>query len=142
MGFKMDGMSHLQKRLNQIADKAQSNAIRDKALEAGGKVIQEKMDDLSPSTQHKIAMSLENGEAEIGPEKDFFTAHFFEFGTSPHTIKVGRRKKVLANGDTFFGKEVNHPGQRPTPFVEPAFHQSKGQAQEKMAEVIRKELGL
>lgn len=41
---------------------------------------------------------------------------FINKGTRPHKIRA-RNASVLANADTVFGKEVNHPGTAPNPFL-------------------------
>lgn len=49
-------------------------------------------------------------------------AQHVEYGTIPHKIRV-KNKKVLSDGKTIFGKEVNHPGTQAQPFIRPSLHQ-------------------
>ena len=49
-----------------------------------------------------------------------YYAIFVEKGTRPHVIRA-KNKKVLGNKKVgFFGKQVNHPGSRAKPYLEPA----------------------
>lgn len=52
-----------------------------------------------------------------------------EFGTQPHTI-TPKRAEALVDPDTgrFFGGAVQHPGQRPRPFVRPALQAAGSRA--------------
>lgn len=63
---------------------------------------------------------------KIFPTKDY--SIYVHEGTRPHTIRV-RNKKVLANKRTgeFFGKQVNHPGTKPNPFLEKMMKASKNE---------------
>lgn len=47
---------------------------------------------------------------------------YVEWGTSPHIIRI-KDKKVLSDGERIFGKQVQHPGTTPQPFIRPTFHQ-------------------
>ncbi|MGM7682655.1 HK97-gp10 family putative phage morphogenesis protein [Cytobacillus sp. Hm23] len=121
MGFEVKGMNELLKKLRNIGEKGQP--IAEEALKAGAEILQQKMKELAPrSTLNKkhladniIISAIKDGKLEIGPHKDFFYAHFLEFGTS--TIS-------------------------PQPFAQKAFELCKGQIQQKMADVIRSGLGL
>lgn len=71
--------------------------------------------------------------ALVGTPVDY--APHVEFGTRPHKIRT-KKAKVLSNGKSFFGKEVNHPGTTAQPFLMPAFDRNK----KKFVNAIRKVL--
>jgi phage gpG-like protein len=54
-------------------------------------------------------------------------APYVEFGTRPHIIRP-KRAKVLAfkdkHGRMIFARQVNHPGSKPYPYMEPAFREN------------------
>lgn len=52
--------------------------------------------------------------------------HPTEYGSPPHPIRI-RHKKVLYNHetDTFFGREVRHPGTPAQPFMRPALYRKR-----------------
>jgi HK97 gp10 family phage protein len=62
-----------------------------------------------------IITNIKNGVAVIGPGAEFYYSHFVEFGTSKLPAK---------------------------PFMGPSFERKKEAAKDKMAEVIRGELGI
>jgi HK97 gp10 family phage protein len=77
-----------------------------------------------------------------------------EYGSRPHRIRI-KNKKVLATdprkvsgnypiskdpaGDKYaiLGKEVNHPGTEPRPFMTPAFHYARKKLVEALKEVFK-----
>jgi HK97 gp10 family phage protein len=83
----------------------------------------------------------------VGPDaKRAPHAHLVEFGTAPHTIIAGLRrkratgKKVLADGDMIFGKVAQHPGATAKPFMRPAFDENKEKALDILVKEIAAEL--
>jgi hypothetical protein len=56
---------------------------------------------------------------EYGPD--------IEWGTGPHIIRA-KNAKVLTDGKSFFGKEVNHPGTTAQPFMRPSIDFVKGKS--------------
>lgn len=60
----------------------------------------------------------------VGSDLDYAAA--VELGARPHPIRV-KSKKVLANTGTgeFFGKTVQHPGNRPRPHLRPALYRTR-----------------
>lgn len=75
----------------------------------------------------------ENGMvAVVGTNMDY--ALSVEFGSAPHTIKV-KDAKALSNGQSFFGKEVQHPGTQAQPFLTPAFVKNKAKLRRKLQEI-------
>ena len=49
-----------------------------------------------------------------------FYSAFVEKGTRPHKIRAKNKKVLRSKAGVFFGKEVNHPGSKAKPFLEPA----------------------
>jgi HK97 gp10 family phage protein len=84
-------------------------------------VVQQAASERAPRDTGKLAENIvisdikEGGTVDIGPDRDRFYGLFLEFGTS----KMSAR-----------------------PFLQPAFEENKEQVQQKMADVIRRELGL
>ncbi|MFS1513630.1 HK97-gp10 family putative phage morphogenesis protein [Chengkuizengella sp. SCS-71B] len=121
MGFELTGMKDILKNLEKMGD--QSQEVADEALKAGAEVLRAKMEELAPRStlnkehlaDHIIISSIKDGKLDVGPHKDFFYAHFLEFGTS----------KMSAQ-----------------PFVQPAFEACKDQIQQAMSSVIKSRLNL
>jgi HK97 gp10 family phage protein len=113
------GMDELLSRLEQLGE--QSESVKKKALEEGAEVIRAEIEsntrrgkDNDHMADHIVTI-IEEEKAVIGPESKYFYSHFLEFGT----------KKMAAK-----------------PVMGPAYESKKEAAKDKMAEVIREELGL
>ncbi|MGC3792043.1 HK97-gp10 family putative phage morphogenesis protein [Priestia aryabhattai] len=131
MSMKLSGMNQLVKNLEKMGRNVQKT--KRSAILAGATVIRDEMEDNNPSDRFEIAIEEEkDGTIAVGPEKDFYTAHWFEYGTSPHLMEVRQKgkkgKKVMSDGEHIYGKKVEHPGQKPEPFVEPSFLNSQNRA--------------
>ena len=138
MSIRISGFDEVMRNIQRMGNRA--NSLKSGALDAGAKPIYETMEENNPSKRYKIAVEKsKSDEVVIGPEKDFFTAHFLEFGTSPHLIKL-RKAKIQTDGQIVYGKEVNHPGHAPRPFVEPSFLASKDDAQQVIVSYYRRNL--
>ncbi|GAA0313795.1 hypothetical protein GCM10008967_00350 [Bacillus carboniphilus] len=119
MPMELSGMSQLLSNLQQRF-KITEELARE-ALHAGAEVLKVKMEELAPRSSfqgehladHIIITAIRNGTLDVGPHKDFFYAHFLEFGTS----------KMPAH-----------------PFAQPAFEACKEQVQMAMMNVIRRGL--
>ncbi|SMQ75961.1 phage protein, HK97 gp10 family [Bacillus sp. OV166] len=114
------GMDELLRRLEQIGEQAE--AVKKTALEEGVEVIRAEIESNTKRSNINhdhmadgIITNIKDDKAVIGPGIEYFHAHFLEFGTS----------KMAAQ-----------------PFMGPSFERKKEAAKEKMAEVIRRELGL
>jgi HK97 gp10 family phage protein len=119
MGLQLHGMEQLLRQLEQVGSEAER--VKKDALLAGAEVVQQAASERAPRDTGKLAENIvisdikEDGTVDIGPDRDRFYGLFLEFGTS----KMSAR-----------------------PFLQPAFEENKEQVQQKMADVIRRELGL
>jgi HK97 gp10 family phage protein len=119
MGIQLEGMTELVRQLERLGAKAEQ--VKKDALQAGAEIIQKAASEKAPKDTGKLAKNIvisdinEDGTVDIGPDPDRFYGRFLEFGTS----------KMAAR-----------------PFLQPAFEENKDQVQQKMAQVIRRGLGL
>lgn len=108
---------------------------------------------LSKSNMSKLGISTAGDTLAVvvGPNKKvkgrYFgrLANITEGGAKPHVIVPrqesnvqallrshglrGNKSMILANGQGFFAKRVNHPGTRPDPFMKESYDQSAGQVE-------------
>src|SRR5690554_2724607 len=81
---------------------------------------------LCPTDTHELVSTIRSetngrhGRVIVGT--DHWAA--VEYGARPHVIHV-RHKRVLSNGEEFFGREVLHPGNPPQPFMRPALYRKR-----------------
>lgn len=139
--FELKGFKELDKLLKQLPQEAAKKAL-EPAVRAGANVIRKEARANAPGKELKRHIIVKKSRRtqysvtyQIGTTKKAFYAHFFEFGTSPHLIKVFK-KKSLAGGGAFFGKEVQHPGQKAKPFLRPAMDTKRGEALQKIGEKL------
>ncbi|MEH6868948.1 HK97-gp10 family putative phage morphogenesis protein [Bacillus safensis] len=138
MGVNVNGMSALMRKIEQLGK--MNDQVKSGAVNAGAEVIKKEMERRNPSSQHKIVSQQQRPDTvEIGPSYGFFTAHFFEFGTSRHLIEI-KNRKIMSDGAKLYGKTIDHPGQRPQPFIEPSFIDKKDEAVKAMADYLRRYL--
>ncbi|MET3507036.1 HK97-gp10 family putative phage morphogenesis protein [Halalkalibacter oceani] len=118
MKLEFQGLDQLASQLEKMG--SEGNKIRDEAVKDGGEVLSETVENQAPvrtgTLKGSIAVSdPANGEVEVGPSDKGFYGRFLEFGT----------RKMRAR-----------------PFMGPAFEQSKSKIEQKMAETVRRGLGL
>lgn len=120
-----------------IRDEAERRAPRDEGELAANIVVEV---DKGSRTQTKV---------KIGPDKKRFWGLFQEFGTDPHAIPYkGKRvttrstKKMLLIADDVIRARAEHPGIKARPFMRPAFDKKQDEAEEIVAEEIKKALRL
>lgn len=121
MNFEIEGLNELLTRLNSLGE--QADEIKEKALKAGAEIIRDEIERNTPvsnrrgdhAKDHIVVGEMKDDAVEIGPDKKHFYLKYAELGTS----------KQPAQG-----------------FMERSFNSAKGEAQSKVAEVIREELGL
>lgn len=131
--FETDGknvdLSALLDRFDNLPANLMTNALK-AGVRAAATAVKKEAQTLAPKKTGKLAKSLSvklrrtNSKAVIrfSVTAGKFYARFIEFGASPHLIELysKRDKKVLASGKEIFGKEVNHTGVKPKPFMRPA----------------------
>lgn len=146
----------LMKLPTEIAQKELTNALL-----AGGQVVADEMSaqapraaDIGPRPKNdphiadSIVVQAEKkvigsaAEVYVGPNSAVgWRARFIELGTTAHAI-IKKRKKVLSDGISIFGTKVQHPGERPKPFMRSSLAVSANDAlkaiKEKLAEGIQR----
>lgn len=121
MNLEIEGLNELLTRLNSLGERA--DETKEKALKAGAEIIRDEIEGNVPvstrsgdhAKDHIVVGEMENDAVKIGPDKKHFYLIYPEFGTS----------KQPAQG-----------------FMERSFNSVKSEAQQKIAEVIREDLGL
>jgi HK97 gp10 family phage protein len=121
MALNLQGMSQLIRQIEDMGKRVDSQ-LKEKALVEGAELLKDKSKENVKVRTGKlrdniIISDVENDEINVGPDQQgtAFYGHFLEFGTS----------KMAAQ-----------------PFLGPAYESNKEVVQEKMAEVIKRELGL
>lgn len=185
------GFKELDQFLKQLPEKLQINVMRG-AIRAAGRVYRDEARSNVNSISGNLAKSIrvsakldranktirgtvkagkvtkqtlarrQKGQQQRVP--GVFYAHFVEFGTRPHLIKVPEDEKrinyrrsrklgivvreslttinrrSLKIGSNFTGPTVMHPGARPKPFMRPAFDTQSRAAIKAAGEYIKKRL--
>lgn len=109
----------------------------DSAAQAGIRVIAR---DAESRLGDRIEMELEersDGSATYaaGPPKEKWYLQFKEFGAQPHEITGNPLAFQGREGPVITGR-VSHPGMAAEPFLRPAFDSKKGEAIDKVGDVI------
>ena len=123
MGFKLEGMQELLKKLETLGNEAEQ--VKQEALMAGAKVVQEAASKKAPRDTGKLAENIvisdvkEDGIVDVGPDRDRFYGLFVEFGR-----KAGAKK----------GRK--YPKADPHPFLQPAFEENIDRVQEDRKSVV------
>lgn len=116
-----------QKSSSKFFNYSKSTAVKPRRMVSG----------LVKSITVKINADLRRGRAYLvcGPKKratELGTpsryAHFLEFGTKAHVIKVNQGRNA--------GKIFNHPGITPRPFVKPSYDSIRAKAQQMMISAV------
>jgi HK97 gp10 family phage protein len=153
--IEVKGLDQLEKNLQALPIELASKALVD-SLVAGGNVLAVAMAALVPVGEthdgfhiaNEIVVQVEKhpvgsaAEVYVGPSKRVaYRARWQEFGTAAHAITI-KRKKVLAGKTDVFGTKVEHPGERPRPFMRTALQAAGAEAVEaikvKLADGIQK----
>jgi HK97 gp10 family phage protein len=132
----VEGFAELERKLRRIPDDLAKTALKD-ATQQGGEVFRTEMRARIHNVSGKLFRSIQNRVRQSGPgqmqavvgpaSKERYIANFLEFGTKPHVVEV-KDKKALATGGTILGREIQHPGAAPHPFLRPAFDTGKEDA--------------
>lgn len=146
---KINGLAELQKALDTLPEKIQTNIMRG-ALRAGAKVIASDAKGTAAFVDRtgalresiRVTTSVRGGIAKAsvvsGPSKTNpvpFYARFVEYGTKAHIIKA-KAGKLLAIGVS----QVLHPGAKKHAFMRPAFDGKAQAAIEASREYVRARL--
>ena len=159
MTVKTEGFLDMDKALAEFSKATARNVMR-RAAAAGAEVIGERARQLVPVDKGDLRDSIEvttklgprakgmsrkasEIEVYVGPTEDVrFRAHFIEFGTAP-----GKRGERAASRQTdkkqaIGGRRVyrTHPGNKPQPFMRPAFDEKHVEALDAIAENLRIEM--
>ncbi len=79
---------------------------------------------LRASITHRVFSSPTGAFAEVGTAVEY--AAFVEYGTDPHTITARNKRALYWKGAAHPVYSVNHPGNRPYPFLRPALLAAAG----------------
>lgn len=136
MAMQLEGMQELLEHLNRINLQI-TDDLTEKALKEGAELIKNDAKQIVRKDTHKlqnhiIVSNVKDGGVDIGPSQqgDAFYGYILEFGRKAGTRKYGRNKKY------------RYPAMPPYPFMGPAFESNKEKVQEKMAQVIKRELNI
>jgi len=121
------GLAELQRYLQALPAKIEANVLRG-ALRAGAREVQAEARRMVPRKSGRLRAGLKistsNRRGVVSAKvkatgKHAFLAPWLEFGTRPHVIKPGKRRRALAvNGRVI--SAIDHPGAQPKPFMRPA----------------------
>jgi HK97 gp10 family phage protein len=127
----MQGLSQLMQQI-ELMEKSLDNQTKDKALKESAEIMKEEVIQNAREKTGKlkgniIVSDVQGEEVHVGPDQQgtAFYGHILEFGRKPGK-KNGR----------------NYPGAPAYPFMGPAFENKKEAVEEKMKEVIKRELNL
>ncbi len=141
---KITGTKEIIGKLLQLAEKVASEHAKE-AMRKGAEIIRDEASSRAPRRTGRLAKSIVIEEREdgfyVGPEKDVFYGLFVEYGTSGHKIKP-KLRKALASGGIIFGKDVQHPGIAPSPFLRPALDEKKKAVMEAVRDELKRRLEL
>jgi len=153
--ISIKGAEQIRRALSEAGAAAAS--ILEEATVEAAELIRDEAERLAPRAAGRLAANIETKvtkketnevEVAVGPDvgkpsrkaRRSFYGMFVEFGTQAHILKP-RRAKALRIGDEFRAA-AQHPGHRPRPFMRPAFDSKCNKAQDKIAEVLKRKLGL
>ncbi|NLB90537.1 MAG: hypothetical protein GX786_04890 [Clostridiales bacterium] len=125
--LKLEGFNELLEDLENMASKATDQGL-DKALKAGGQVIEQAIQSRTPVKRGILKSSIRVSQAKGKGESRHVTI-------GSHKNTKGARHAHLVE----FGHGGPHPAP-PHPFVRPAFDASKEEAFEAMKNTIKNEL--
>jgi HK97 gp10 family phage protein len=143
---QVNGLSELAQFLDELPTKLQKNVMRG-ALRAGMKPVQadakagaahasgQMRDGLKISTTSRGNLVTASLKA-TGPHG--YLARFVEFGTSAHTISAKDGGALAFGGGVY--QHLNHPGQKPRPFMRPALDGQASNAVVAAAEYMKDRL--
>lgn len=143
--IQLRGVKDLERVLRQLPARSRRRVVKN-GLRSGARVLAKEIEHNAPTktgdlsnavTVRTSARSAARGRFEAGVvvrPPEYRLVHLLEFGTDPHTIRT-KRSRVLADGTTVFGTEVQHPGTPAQPFVRPAIDMKGNAAIQKMGDI-------
>ncbi len=176
--LQVKGLKELDQFLKLLPVKVEANIKRGMLRAAGNEYKEEAKSninsvsgDLAKSVRVTTRLNRKKGKIDAavkaGPTKKIpgaFNAHFVEFGTRPHLIKVPENEKQINKrlsrkrgkvvreslttinrrslqiGQSFVGPVVKHPGARAHPFMRPAFDSKSKDAIKAAGEYVKRRL--
>lgn len=157
---RVDGLSALEKALNELPEKIERNIIRS-ALRAGLKSIKAEAEARVPVRSGELRKSIKikakliKGRpvaAVTAGNKQAWYAHLVEFGTGgfyegtgksvggPYVIKAKTKRGLFIPGGAHPVMSVTHPGSKAQPFMRPAFDAGNRAAIDGFAQKVRQRL--
>jgi len=165
----VNGLADLQRMLDQLPAQMERNVMRG-AMRAGGKVFlagaKERVPVQSGELRDslRLSVSARGGTVRASIRTNDFKAHWAEFGTAAHLIRVsdeirpqrltrhGMRqysmrtinkmiqRGSLVIGGQYVGQAVSHPGAMSHPYMRPTLDNDSPQAVEAVGEYVKKRL--
>lgn len=157
--FVIQGMRELALNLEQFPEKLQRKALAN-SLRRAGRVIRDLARFTVPEKSGRLKRSIRvtivrrNGKIiarivagrQVKPDDPYY-AWMVEGGTKPHVIRgkligYGRRRRMLRLHGGALVAEVNHPGARAWPFLEPALEDGADSALQVLRGALAEEIEL
>jgi HK97 gp10 family phage protein len=110
------------------------NIIKDTTLQIQANAKQRTPVDTG-NLKRSISVDIAPDELSAKIFTDVEYAATVEFGSAPHMIAV-KDSSTLSDGNSFFGKEVNHPGTPAQPFLFPAYEEEKNEYIDKLERAL------
>lgn len=162
--IEVKGLSELADILDQLPLELQKKAIRP-ALVAAAAPMEAEAKRLAPQVTGGLSRGIKTvvkvdpgigGETYASIRSTSRISHLIEFGTALHKIATktkkvmarlsasangrGMKGKTTALGYQVYGKEVEHPGTRPQPFLRPAFDTKHAESLRTFADKLRESI--
>jgi len=142
-GFELENLDTLLKKLNSMSLKV-DKSVEEKAVKAGAEEAKDKIENhpnfprsnlpKEHAQDNVIVVEKHDNEYQVGVHKDHFYVQFHEFGAEGG-LYMG--KKGWNDDIPYVTPEIDAK-----PFFRPGFENNLHEIQNKMADVIKKELGL
>jgi HK97 gp10 family phage protein len=131
VSFQFDGLEQLMRQIEHMG-RSMDNQTKEKALKESAEIMKEEVtrnarERTGILKANIIVSDIDGEQIHVGPDQQgkAFYGHILEFGR-----KAGKKD----------GRK--YPGMPPYPFMGPAFENKKAAVEDKMAEVIKRELEL
>ncbi len=140
---ELKGFKELAKTLQTLESKTEQKIVRRGAAKMA-QIVRKEMRAAAPKKTGNLRKNIiyknkrvKSGgyQATVGAFGDGFYARFIEGGTKKHAIKA-KKGKLSVKGKVY--TEIQHPGQRKKPFLEPAFKRSQKRAMDEAGKLMFK----